>query len=68
MSNYYLNTNMQANGDYEVHKEGCRYEPHLGNRIYLGNFFSCQSAVAEARRYRSQVNGCYTCSRECHTQ
>lgn len=65
---YYVNKNAQSNGDHEVHKYGCRYLPHPSNRIYLGDFISCHSAVNEAKRYYSQVNGCYYCSRDCHTQ
>lgn len=66
MWNYYVNRNAQSNGDHEVHKEGCDYMP--SNRVDLGFFSACQSAVAEARRHYSSVNGCYWCSRPCHTQ
>ena len=67
MSSYYVNTNAQANGDHEVHTTGCEYLPARENRIYLGEFTSCHQAVQEARKYYSQVNGCYYCSRPCHT-
>ena len=65
---YYLNKNAQANGDHEVHAEGCVFLPHKENRIDLGLHSNCRSAVTEAKKYRSQVNGCYYCSRECHTR
>lgn len=68
MTKYYINNNMQANGDYEVHAQGCRYFPWLNNE-YLGEFYSCAAAVTEAKRkfpYR-KINGCYYCSEECHT-
>jgi len=29
--NYYVNTNAQANGDHEVHKEGCTKMPLISN-------------------------------------
>ena len=64
---YYVNQNGQANGDHEVHRSGCSFMPVAANRIYLGTFYYCASAVAKAREYYLQVNGCYYCSRECHT-
>ena len=67
MPNYYVNRQAQANGDHEVHKDGCAYMPNQDNRLYLGNFSTCQEAVREAKRYFSQSNGCFFCSRECHT-
>jgi hypothetical protein len=62
---YYVNNQKQSNGDNEVHRDGCTYMPQ--SRTYLGNFNSCHSAVAEARRRGYNANGCYYCSRECHT-
>jgi hypothetical protein len=67
MALYYVNKNAQSNGDHEVHTGDCRYLPLTDNRIYLGSYASCRSAVIEAKRYYSQVNGCYTCSETCHT-
>ena len=68
MRKYYVNSNAQANGDHEVHTPGCPFMPAPENRIYLGEFTSCHDAVSEARKYYSQVNGCYYCSSDCHTQ
>ncbi len=68
MSRYYVNKNAQANGDHEVHTPGCAFLPNPENRIYLGDFSSCFPAVREARKYYPQSNGCYYCSRACHTQ
>ena len=67
MARYYVNKNVQPNGDHEVHKSGCSWFPNPENRTYLGDFYSCSSAVIEARRYYTQVNGCYYCSEDCHT-
>lgn len=67
MKRYYVNKRAQANGDHEVHEEGCSWMPSVENRIFLGWFSSCGGAVKEARKYFDQVNGCYYCSRECHT-
>ena len=41
--------------------------PKPDNRIYLGEFWSCLLAVAEARNHYAKVNGCYFCSNACHT-
>ncbi len=68
MSSYYVNTVAQSNGDHEVHVEGCSFLPSAANRMYLGEFVSCVGAVAKARQSYHQVNGCYYCSRPCHTQ
>ena len=68
MASYYVNQNAQNNGDHEVHTSGCSWLPSVENRIYLGEHSSCHSAVLEAKKYYSQVNGCYYCSRDCHTQ
>lgn len=63
---YYVNTTPQANGDHEVHKEGCSRMPEAGNRIYLGDFGGCRTAIIAARAFFQQSNGCYDCSQECH--
>ncbi len=68
MASYYVNDNAQANGDHEVHRSGCVWLPDLENRTYLGEYQTCAPAVVEARKYYKQVNGCYYCSRPCHTQ
>ena len=68
MARYCVNDNAQTNGDHEVHREGCDWMPQPQNRTYLGDFGTCRPAVAAARRYHFQVNGCYFCSRDCHTQ
>ena len=68
MAKYYVNKNAQANGDHEVHESGCSWMPDSENRQYLGEFATCHSAVAEAKKYYRQSNGCYYCSKPCHTQ
>ena len=64
---YYVNKNVQSNGDHEVHTATCTFLPGEANRIYLGDFNECSSAVAEAKRHFARVNGCYWCSPSCHT-
>lgn len=63
MPRYYVH----SVGDHEVHEEGCSYLPLPANREYLGTFASCHGAVAEAKRTYRSANGCYWCSRACHT-
>jgi hypothetical protein len=67
MDNYYVNKKAQSNGDHEVHTGSCIYLPALENRLYIGYFESCANAVREAKKIYSQSNGCYYCSRACHT-
>lgn len=66
-THYYVNKNVQLNGDHEVHRDGCDYIPDVSNRIYLGYFSNCRDAVNEAKKHYAQSNGCYYCSNECHT-
>ena len=66
-TSYYVNTRAQANGDHEVHKDGCRWMPAAENTRYLGTFTFCHDAVATAKRTYRRVNGCSYCSPACHT-
>lgn len=67
MKNYYVNKNAQINGDHEVHTQECSFLPKLENRTYLGLFSSCSGAVDEAKKKYAKTNGCYYCSKTCHT-
>lgn len=67
MPTYYMNQNAQWNGDHEVHKDGCGWMPAPVNRRYLGEHTSCYTAVAAAKLYDSQADGCAHCSPSCHT-
>jgi len=67
MASYYVNTRAQSNGDHEVHKEGCLYMPDSANRKYLGEFSNCFDAIKESKKTYPTANGCYYCSKECHT-
>lgn len=64
---YYVNKNVQSNGDHEVHTSECKFCPVEQNRIYLGDFSNCQEAVREAKKTYQQSNGCKFCSLACHT-
>ncbi len=67
MTHYYVNKNAQSNGDHEVHTLSCSYLPSETNRLYLGTYSTCQEAVKKAKQTYPQSNGCYYCSRICHT-
>ena len=67
MAYYYVNKNAQSNGDHEVHKFGCSYIPIEQNRILLGDFLNCYDAVRAAKKIYSNSNGCFYCSKDCHT-
>lgn len=65
MASYYVNNIAQSNGDHEVHVPSCNFFP--SNNTYLGEHASCVTAVAAAKKIYWQSNGCYWCSRSCHT-
>lgn len=67
MKTYYVNSNAQANGDHEVHSEGCLYMPNYENRRFLGYFSNCQDAIRDAKKIYIKPNGCYHCCYQCHT-
>ncbi|MDR6781909.1 hypothetical protein ABIE26_001602 [Pedobacter africanus] len=67
MRKYYVNKQTQSNGDHEVHDEDCYRLPTAENRLYLGEFYTCHSAVVEAKKHYFKSNGCYYCSKSCHT-
>ncbi len=66
MTMYYVNDEAQSTGEHEVHKDGCSYMP--SRKTYLGSFSNCADAVRKARTIYSNVDGCYYCSRNCHTR
>ena len=67
MKKYYVNSQVQNNGDHEVHELSCIYLPSLQNRMYLGEFGICQGAVAKAKNTYAKANGCFYCAKSCHT-
>lgn len=67
MSDYYVNTNAQSNGDHEVHKDGCYWLTLVKQPEFLGDYASCATAVSVAKARGYDANGCYYCSKACHT-
>ncbi len=64
MAAYYVDTAAQPSGEHEVHKQGCESMP--GSRTYLGDFASCAAAIEAAKMRYRKVDGCATCSPDCH--
>lgn len=70
MERYFcVNKNPQSypeDGEREVHKDGCPTPPQWVNREDLGYHTNCESAVAEARKKYTKVDGCRNCIPACH--
>lgn len=68
LKRYYVNRDSSTNPhqDHEVHCEGCFFMPGVEKRIYLGLFNSATAAVAAARAYYANVDGCVFCCPEAH--
>lgn len=67
MVQYFVNRNEQANGDHEVHRQGCSFMPNTENRTRLGEHGNCRTAVLAAKKIFPKSNGCFYCANECHT-
>jgi hypothetical protein len=70
MAKYCVNTNPQPTGEHEVHNitAGCRHLPNPSNRRQLGEHATCHGAVAAAKAHYTKVDGCFYCSKACHTR
>jgi len=68
MARYYVNVTEDNGGHHEVHRLGCVKFPSPENREFLGEFSSCFLAVKKAKSLGYfTANGCWFCSRDCHT-
>lgn len=63
---YCVNNDPESGGEHEVHREDCRVLP--SSCLPLGLHYGCDSAVRAARKYYDDVDGCWHCSRACHTR
>ena len=66
MDHYYVNDRAQDTGEHEVHKAGCKFFPD--STTDLGKHANCHGAIEKAKEIYSNVDGCYYCSRDCHTR
>jgi hypothetical protein len=64
MAKCYVRIRQELNGFHLVHKCCCPSLPDEGNRILLGNKSDGHHAMAEAKKYYSNVNGCLFCNKE----
>jgi len=67
MAWYYVCTHPQTNGNHEIHRDGCPEMPSQKYRTYLGDYASCKPAANKAKASYPHINGCTTCSPECHS-
>lgn len=70
MAKYCVNKNPQSTGEHEVHNitAGCHKLPDPANRKQLGDHAHCSTAITEAKKHYANVDGCYFCSKACHTR
>ena len=68
MNHYYFNQNTDDKGNHEVHTTDCSYLPSVENRIYIGYFSDCKSAISDAKsKYPFKTfDGCFYCCRPCN--
>lgn len=66
---YYFNTITDSKGNHEVHTQECIFLPSEGTRKRIGMESNCQNAIASAKRDNpgKTFDGCFYCSKECHT-
>ncbi|EBD9847204.1 TPA: hypothetical protein G8L55_004799 [Salmonella enterica] len=61
--NYYVRRHADNKGEHDVHSGNCPHMPDINNRLYLGDFDSCQRAVKVAMELGFlKVKECYWCS------
>lgn len=68
MATYSINKNAQSNGDHEIHKSGCLFEPYSANRIELGYHPNDYSALEAGKRLFSTADGCERCCPSIHSR
>lgn len=68
-SRYYVNDRAESTGEHEVHKEGCFKLKQARNTTPLGRFYTCHEAVATSKHeHYDNSDGCFFCSRACHSK
>lgn len=63
---YSINRHAQSNGDHEIHKANCTFEPLLQNRVDLGLHPDDYSALQAGRRVYPTADGCAYCCPAIH--
>jgi hypothetical protein len=62
MTHYFVDNRAQPDGAHEVHAVGCKRM--ASDKAYLGDYFSCEQAVLEARKTFWYIAGCVRCMTE----
>jgi len=65
---YLIDAKAQPNGDNLLHSVLCGTLPEPQDRVSLGDFPNCRSAMSPARMKYKTANGCPNCSGDCHTK
>ena len=65
--NYYINTEQNSEGDYELHHEYCHHLKSISQQKYIGMFKSDNQALTIAKKKYPSVNGCPHCSSTIYT-
>ena len=68
MNFYHVSKESKNNGEHEIHKSTCSFLPVSEKRIFLGFLSSCNEAIAEAKKHFEEVNPCYYCCFEYHSE
>ncbi|MDL4912486.1 MAG: hypothetical protein QRY16_01440 [Enterobacterales bacterium endosymbiont of Blomia tropicalis] len=58
---YYVNKQAGYNDNHVVHAYGCKYQPSLQDRLFLGSFYTPTAAIQQARKYYPGALGCDNC-------
>lgn len=66
MYKYSINKNTQSNGDHEIHKSGCDWEPLPHNREELGYQVDDYAALRAGKRLYQRADGCRYCCPAIH--
>lgn len=63
---FYLTKTTTNEEQHLVHTEHCDYLPIEKLRIDLGEYYSCEAALKEAKKQEEKSNGCFHCALLCH--
>ncbi|MCB8964364.1 MAG: hypothetical protein H6536_04905 [Bacteroidales bacterium] len=68
MDIFYIDLRPNGNGEYEMHRSGCKHLPDQASRYYLGLFGTCNEAMKEAQKSFPKSCGCPFCCKTCNIE